>query len=918
MLLTDCARAGAGLALDLQVYTGVGNLPPQYLSVELQSRSAAVEKLCYDLSVPLDILAWASPDSPEAVRLGSAIRGAVNLIDLREPQSEDFFRSVEAADAYLETHLYANADGGHSPIAACIGHTHIDVAWLWTVQQTREKAVRSFTTALKLMDEYPEYKFMSSQPQLYTFVKERYPEVFEKIRQRVAEGRWEAEGGMWLEADCNLISGESMVRQFLYGKKFFREEFGKENRILWLPDVFGYSAAMPQIMKKCGVDYFMTTKISWNQFNKLPVDSFWWKGLDGTEVLTHMITTQDAAQDKSRHFTTYNGFLNTGSVIKSWERYQQKDCSEEVLLSCGFGDGGGGTTREMIENARRLSHGIAGTPKVRWEFAGEFFDRLAEKARETAFPRWAGELYLEYHRGTYTSMARNKKSNRKAELMWQGIEFYSEWAKRLGAAYPAEEIAAAWKTILLNQFHDILPGSSIHEVYEVTAEEYRALEEKGSTLLGKMQALLAAHSGAGDGDFVVFNPLSFSRDCVVELPQDVAALRGPDGALYTGQRTETGTVFSLPRLPAMGCAVYTPAEAPDAMQPPFTVRGDTLETPFYRVRFAPSGAICSLYDKEAEREVVREDGRLNRLTAYEDKPMNYDNWDIDIFYTEKSWPLDECKTEWVEVGPVRAVLRVTRTFLHSAIWQDIRFYADRREIVFDTEIDWKQHQVLLKADFDLDVHADSATYDIQFGNVSRPTHRNTSWDTARFEVCAHKWADLSEGGYGAALLNDCKYGHSAQGSTLSLTLLKSGVMPNPTADQEVHRFRYALLPHAGDWRQADVPQAAYSFNVPAAAYRQTGPAAPGVMPAAFASLQADGVMLETVKQAEDGADTILRLYEYKNCRTSGSVSFPWEIESVRACNLLEDPESEVPHAGNRFDFAIKPYEISTYRVRFRA
>ena len=707
-LILPHACAGDSFRLDLQIYAGCSCLPAGALCFCLQQRDPSVEKLCYDLSIPLDILSWITPDTSDSIRLEQILQKAVNLIDLRETDSDTFSDSVREADSFLEQELY-NTPDDRAPIASCVGHTHIDVAWWWTVQQTREKAVRSFSTVLKLMDEYPEYRFMSSQPQLYAFVKERYPEVFEKIRSRVLEGRWEVEGGMWLEADCNLISGESMVRQLLFGKEFFRKEFGKDTRVCWLPDVFGYSAAMPQILKKSGIDYFMTTKISWNQFNKLPMDTFWWKGIDGTEIFTHLITTQDASQHKERFSTTYNGNLNAVSVIRAWERYQQKDCARDVLLSCGFGDGGGGTTREMLENARRLSFGIAGTPKVRWDFSRTYFDRLLEQCGSNpSLPRWVGELYLEYHRGTYTSMARNKKSNRKSELMLQQIELFSAWASRFGFPYPAKELHRAWEKVLLNQFHDILPGSSIHEVYEVTAQEYRQLDELFCHILSEALSALASHSGASKGELLVFSPLCFAHNATVETAPAVTALRGSDGTLYIGQRENDHTLFSLPLCDAAGINRFIPETLSCEAPSPFTIRGQELETPFYRIQFANDGTIASLYDKEAQRELTSPGGSLNRLTAYEDKPMDFDNWDIDIYYTEKSWPLDSCTMEWISAGPVRATLRVIKPFLHSNIRQDIHFYADRKEIVFDTEIDWKQHQLLLKADFDLDIHADAA------------------------------------------------------------------------------------------------------------------------------------------------------------------------------------------------------------------
>ncbi len=403
------------------------------------------------------------------------LNDAINLLDMRKVPSDAFYASVEEARALLAKTVYGEMAGYQEIIASCIGHTHIDVAWWWTVSQTREKVARSFATVLKLMEEYPEYKFMSSQPVLYSFLKERYPELYAQIKERVKEGRWEPEGGMWLEADCNLSSGESLVRQFLYGKRFFKEEFGKDNRVLWLPDVFGYSGALPQIMKKSGIDYFMTTKLSWNQFNMIPNDTMLWEGIDGSRVLTHFISTLGIGQSVERFFTTYSGMLHPDAIMGGWERYQNKEMNNDILIAYGYGDGGGGPTREMLETGRRMEKGVKGIPTVRQCGSRKYFEELEERVKDNRrLPVWTGEFYFEYHRGTYTSMARNKRSNRKSELLLSDLELLSVLAAKKGVAYPAEQLEKMWKTVLLNQFHDILPGSSIAEVYEVTKKEYAA------------------------------------------------------------------------------------------------------------------------------------------------------------------------------------------------------------------------------------------------------------------------------------------------------------------------------------------------------------------------------------------------------------------------------------------------------------
>ena len=913
-LLTREARTGDSYRIDLQAYTGTEQSEFR-LVCQLQEVDLDIQGLYWDLQVPLQAFARLDSQSRSRMDLERVMNDAVNLLDLRTPYSECCMATVRQARAYLRQHLYEELAGHDEVIATCIGHTHIDVAWWWTVAQTREKVARSFATVLKLMDEYPGYRFMSSQPQLYVFLKERYPELFEQIRQRVREGRWEPEGGMWLEADCNLTSGESLVRQFLYGKAFFKREFGVDNRILWLPDVFGYSGALPQIMKKCGIDYFMTTKLAWNQFNKHPYDTFMWRGIDGTEVLTHLITTLGVGQPESSFFTTYNGELHPDAIIGGWHRYQQKDINNDILVCYGFGDGGGGPTREMLETSLRMEKGVAGLPRVRQAFARTYFDELEKRvAGNRRLPTWEGELYFEYHRGTYTSMARNKRSNRKAELHMMDLELLSALAAG-SLPYPKADIDRLWQGILLNQFHDILPGSAIHEVYEVTKAEYAAMEE---TIAALTQARMAALAPASER-VTVFNTKGFPSSEAVRLGAlDAAALVDEDGARYPVQQTEDGALAWLEGLPAKGWRTYAVSREGAEEACPFTLRDDhCLITPFYEAAFDENGLISRLFDVEEGRDVLSGPGNLLRM--YEDKPIYYDNWDIDIFYTEKAWDVTDVRSfRWTELGQVRATLEIEREISRSRIRQRIRFYADSRRIDFDTWVDWREHQHLLKVHFPTAVHSDEATFDIQFGSVKRKVHQNTSWDVARFESCGQKWMDFSEGHYGVSLLNDCKYGHSVKDGCIALTLIKSGIEPNPVADQEEHVFTYALYPHGEGWRNGTVPEA-YRLNQPAVAWR--GGAALGSY--SLADTTHGNVMLETIKRAEDGDGWIVRLYETDNARTEAALYWARPVASAEECDCLEQrvasaaalPAQNAPRYRARIPFTIKPYEIKTFRIR---
>ena len=910
VLLARQAEAGRTYRIDLQAYTGILHAELNLLC-DLREIDPEIEGLYYDMVVPLRAFGRLDPDGKPRHDLERVLNEAVNILDLRTPYDDSFYATVADARAYLAKALYTDLAGHDEVIASCIGHTHIDVAWWWTVAQTEEKTCRSFSTVLRLMEQYPNYKFMSSQPQLYAFLKARYPELFEQIKARVAEGRWEPEGGMWVEADCNLTSGESLVRQFIYGKRFFKDEFGVDNRMLWLPDVFGYSGALPQIMKQCGIDYFMTTKLAWNQINKIPYDTFLWRGIDVTEVLTHLVTTLDLGQDPTKNFfTTYNGQLHPDAIMGGWQRYQQKDINNDILISYGYGDGGGGPTREMLETSIRMEKGIEGIPKVRQAFARTFFDDLKERVSgNRRLPTWEGELYFEYHRGTLTSMARNKRANRKSELGMMDLELLSVLtAAKLG--YPKDELDKMWRQILINQFHDILPGSSIHEVYEVTKAQYAALAEKLSGMIGER---LAALTPAGDG-VTVFNTTGFARNDVVTLPGvEAEALADETGRTYPVQKTADGAVVYLENLPSKGRKGFAKV-ASAAAASPFTLSADshTLDTPFYTVRFDETGRIASMFDKDARREVFQDGQTGNAMRVFEDKPIYYDNWDIDNFYTEKFWEVTDLKEfTWTENGPVRATLHLVRNFSHSTICQDIHFYANLRRVDFVTTVDWHEHQSLLKVFFPANVHTDQATFEIQYGNLTRKTFSNTSWDRARFESCGQKWCDVSEGHYGVSVLNDCKYGHSVKDGCIGLTLIKSGIEPNPVTDQEVHHFTYALFPHQEGWQAGGTVRQAFFLNQPALV-TAGGTADAGE---SLASVDVPNVVLETIKQAEDGDGVILRMYECENALTPVTLTWAKPFTSAEAENCIEQKTGEVEVSGNQIRFTIKPYEVKTIRIR---
>lgn len=929
IVLSEAAVNGDTYEIALHAYSGMNDGLVELLA-SISVLDTNVEKLYYDIKVPLDVAVLLDKEDKNRIDILNYLEHAVNLLDLRIPFSKEFDQSVLAAIKYLNDEFYGKFCGHKAITANCVGHTHIDVAWLWTLAQTREKTARSFSTVLSLMKQYPEYIFMSSQPQLYKYVKEDFPEIYQQIKERIKEGRWEPEGAMRLEADCNVSSGEALIRQLLFGLSFFKQEFGIDNKILWLPDVFGYSAALPQILKKSGIDYFMTTKISWNEYNKIPYDTFNWKGIDGTEILTHFITTSDANKPDV-HTTTYVGNLIPSQVIGSWQRYQQKDINNEVLISYGYGDGGGGPTKEMLENARRMEKGIPGCPKVKQSKAIDFFKKLEKNVSDNKkLGKWVGELYLEYHRGTYTSMARNKKYNRKSEFLYQDAEFFNvlntEAAK--SGSYPKEDINKGWETILLNQFHDILPGSSIKEVYEDSLAQYIEIGNKGRELVNTALNEITSKIGLESRSVVVFNQLGYIRSDIaeVELPEDCkdAAIYDGNGKRLLSQRIKTDEgpnkiIFYAEDIPAKGYKAYKLVQenTDESIIMTSSLSHDLrfIENKYFSMRFDQDFNIISLFDKHANREVLKAGEKANVLQAFEDKPHNYDAWDINIYYSEKMWELNDVQSvRIVENGPVRTCLELKRRFLNSSITQEIYVYSCIGKIDVVNKIDWKEKQILLKAVFPIDVHTDKATFDIQYGNVERPTHQNTSWDTARFEVCAHKWADVSEDGYGVSLMNDCKYGYSVKDSEMKLTLLKSATYPNPDADREYHEFIYSIYPHQGDWKTANTVGMAYSLNCPL--YCKVENAHNGILPdeMSFISTDNSNVIIEVVKKAEDDNGTIVRMYECYNRRIKTTARVFKGISQVWECDMMENNISEMYHDHNSFEFEIKPYEIKTFRI----
>lgn len=881
-----------------------------FSKAEIGTRNPELQEFWFNLEI-LFLLAQQLPaDSARRAKIVYTLNKAVDAFDYTNTDEASLRHSAMKANIILRPVLGKRSEPSATNVAVH-GHSHIDVAWLWPYRETLRKCSRTFSTVLRLMEQYPEYIFTQSQAQLYEFTKDNYPALYEDIKKAVKAGKWDVQGSMWVEADCNLSSGESLVRQVLVAKNFFKDEFGIETNVLWLPDVFGYSAALPQILRKARVPYFSTIKISWSQFNKFPYNTFNWKGIDGTSVLAHFPPTGD-----------YNAYPDPAKLRYQVSNFAEKDRCDWSLLSYGWGDGGGGPDRRHLELLNR-SKDLEGLPRCRQMKVKDFFKKIDGAAE---YPEWAGELYLELHRGTYTTQGRNKRNNRKAELAYRDIEFLSTVAEPLGLQYPREGLLKQWKLILCQQFHDVIPGSSIRQVYEDTDVIYDGIFKKGAEMADAATAqLVAGIDTSGDGSaIVVFNTLPWGRTDIAsaKLPQartnstpDRWAVLDPSGKEIPSQIVD-GEIRFVAVVPSMGYTTYRLIKkTAGRFKSDIKVTKRLLENQFYKITLDGRGVISSIIEKGTDREVIPQGQSANLIQLFEDKPLDWDAWDVDFFYEDKFENITGVdKIEIVEQGPVSGAIEMTRSFGNSRIKQKMVIYADIPRIDFQTWVDWHETRKFLKVAFPVDVNTTKARYEIQFGNVERPTHTNTSWDLARFEVCAHKWADLSEADFGMSLLNDCKYGHHTKGNVMRLSLLRAPKEPDPEADMGEHVMTYSILPHSGSYIDAQTVRHAYALNVPLRCVVEK--AHPGEIPQekSFVAVDSENVVLEAVKKAEKGEGTILRFYECHGVRDSVSVKVDLPFKKVQEVDLMEDRISDVASKNGEFSFDIKPFEIKTFRL----
>ena len=858
--------------------TGPAIVDPGFVGELKLCRIATFDREAWDLYHDLQAIDLIGRQLPEKhqlrLRANTAGNQIANIFDINDRTTWPPARKIAVA-------FFADNTGPRRFHVSATGHAHIDTAWLWPIAETIRKCARSFVSQIHLMQEYPEHKFVCSQAQQLAWMKERYVPLFTEIKKQAKAGRFIPCGGTWIEPDCNLPSGESLVRQFLLGQRFYQREFGRRCREFWNPDVFGYSAAMPQIMKGAGIDYFLTQKLSWNQFNKPVSSTFLWEGIDGSRVLTHFPPSDN-----------YNGDCNPSDLMASMENHKDAERSSESYYLFGYGDGGGGATATMLEKLRR-QQGLDGMPSVEIRGPEEFFTRLAADCTDPLV--WSGELYFELHRGTYTTQAANKRDNRRSEEALHDAEFLAALAHATGCVtYPQTQLTRAWELVCLNQFHDIIPGSSIHEVYQDSAKDYAEILALAKAVREKAAAALWSPAKAKNKALLVLNTLSFPRREVVETssgPQLLAA-------------------------PSLGYAV-SENRAPTESLAPVVIhrkgRRTVIENGLVRAELDADGRLVSFRDLQANRECLTPDALANQFVMYDDKPLYWDAWDVDIFHLEKRKLVGQAtRLEVTLADPLIGKLEIDLALTEkSSLKQTVMLRAGSPVLEFACDCDWHEERQFLKVEFPLALRCDYATYEIQFGHVRRPTHFNTSWDWARFEVCAHRWADLSEPDFGVALLNDSKYGYACHGNVLRLSLLRAPNWPDPHADRGRHQFRYGIYPHAGSPQAGNVVAAAAAFNQPL----QTQPTSlPVGETKSFFAVDHPAVVIDTIKKAEDSNDLIVRLYESRGTHVQTSLTSCLTLRKAIRTNLLEDDLGDIPLSDGAVLLDFKPFEIRTVRI----
>lgn len=858
-----------------------------FRGVDLVTFNIGVRDLVREISTLNDLMRALLPGSARRQRLTAILAHALDALDL-----DDVPGTAEAARRVLAEGFAPGAAPDAHRLTA-VGHAHIDTAWLWPMRETRRKCARTFANQIQLMEQYPEHTFVCSQAAQYEFIAQDHPGLFEEIRGRASEGRWVPVGGMWVEADMNMPNGESLVRQLVAGQRYFQEHFGRRCDEIWIPDVFGYPGSLPQIFRQGGCTRFLTQKLSWNKQNRFPHHSFTWEGIDGSTVVAHFPPVE-----------TYNSELTPAELTHAAANYSDHAWSDNSLVPFGHGDGGGGPTAEMLERARLLSD-TAGLPHLSIRPPGDFFDDLEAELARPGTPHWRGELYFEMHRGTLTSQAQTKVGNRRCEVLLREVEL---WAATLGDPSYADELDRLWKRVLTQQFHDIIPGSSIAWVHQDAEAEHAAILQRLDAILAGLLERIAT------GMDLVVNSATHARNEIVRSP--ISPTPSPCGQSGPVQQLSDGTHAFVVQVPGMGCAQLVAHDPEDTVE----VSPTRLRNTFLDVRFDGAGSVRSVRDLRFDRELVPEGHHGANLQIAPDHPVEYDAWDIEAWTAPSSVDLPDADSVTVdEQGPLVGSVAVGRSFGRSRITQTFTLRAGSPRLDIAMDIDWAEDEKYLSIDFPLDVRSDTATCEVQFGHVRRPTHASTSWDAAKFEVAAQRWVDLSETGFGVAVLNDGRYGHSVQSGGIRVSLLRAPNYPDPSADRGHHSVTVSLLPHGPGL--AEVLTEAEALNTPLRirrAYNDIGATGIADGPAAPVVTVGDPrIGVSAVKLADDGSgDLVLRLWEGAGDRVRTAVELAAPASTVQRCNLFEEPYEDGHPAltDNAVQIDMRPFQLLTLRI----
>jgi alpha-mannosidase len=834
----------------------------------------AAYQLALDYSLLFELRNRLDQQSLRVSEIDQGLKDVTFIFDLELPVV-DMLENVDQARERLRP-LLECVNGTSTPTLYAFGHAHIDVAWLWPMAETERKIARTIINQLSLFNEYPDYRYLQSQPQLYIMLKNHYPELYERFKQALMEGKIIPDAAMWVEADTNITGGESLIRQIMYAKKFLQEEFSKDTEVMWLPDVFGFTGSLPQILIGCGCEFFATQKITWAYHggDPFPYNTFLWEGIDGSTIPAHI-------------FTDYGSHTRPGSLLDRWESRLQKDGISSMLLSFGFGDGGGGPTRDHLEFLSRAKD-LEGLPRVRIASPAQFFSDLQQEG----FPheKYTGELYFQAHRGTYTSQAKTKKDNRRCEFSLREAEFWGSIAHAIcGFDFSSTTLKDSWHKLLVNQFHDILPGTSIHRVYDETSQTFTQVIDHATSSAHAAAASLVKNSDS----FTIFNSLSWKRRVLLDLPQETKFVTVPACGWTTVKNSRRMTRRYSNNSDLVSA---TPT---------------SLENNRLSAVFNQRGELTSLIDKETGFEMLAGPG--NRFCLFKDVPSWFDAWDIDSMTEDSIVPTDEpVQIEVINSSSLKASIRLSRQINNSTLSQIISLESNSRRINFETHINWQESHMLLKVAFPVNIHSDEATHEIQFGHLKRPTHRSRPYDADRFEVCNHKWTFLAEENRGVAVLNDCKYGVNVLGNSINLTLLKSSLAPDPSADKGNHTFTYALFYWNGSFGDCDVVKEAYELNTPILVI-------PGeAKEKSIFNVDKNNIILETTKPAEDGSgDIILRFYEAKRTLTRCIVATSLPVKRVSQTDMLERYLADIPIRRGKFVLEFRPFEIKTLRLTLK-